>query len=65
MRCAQIKRFSYITQSPETTRNEKKKSNMLPNHSPAVIKYDITCAVINILNLFTTVQDLQIGLMSD
>lgn len=43
----------------------KKKSNMLPNHSPAVIKYDITCTVINILNLFTTVQDLQIGLMSD
>lgn len=38
---------------------------MLPNHSPAVIKYDITCIVINILNLFTTVQDLQIGLMSD
>lgn len=38
---------------------------MLPNHSPAVIKYDITCTVINILNLFTTVQDLQIGLMSD
>jgi len=42
-----------------------KNFNKLPKHNPAVIKSDITCTVINVLNLFKAVQDLQIGLLSD
>lgn len=53
------------TQQRQEEMKKELNSDKLPKHDPAVIKCDITCTVINILNLFTTVQDLQIGIISN